>query len=78
MLMKLIPCVNFTNILIAVFTQEDPKSVIIQSSCQYLIGLLGSLPVEAVHKMLMKLPPAHYEIISQNIQILIRQQKLKS
>jgi len=32
--------VNFTNILRAAFTREDPKSIKIQSSYQYLFALL--------------------------------------
>ncbi len=41
----------------AAFTYEDLKSVIIQSSCQYLIALLKYVPVKVVRKMLMKLTP---------------------
>jgi len=49
--------VNFTYFLQAAFTHKDPKSIKIQSSCQYLFALLGSAHVEASHKMLVKLIP---------------------
>jgi len=39
------------------FTSKDSISIKIQSSCQYLLVLLGSLGVKALHKMLMKLTP---------------------
>jgi len=39
------------------FTPVAPKSVRIQSSCQYLFTLLGSTGAKAAHKMLMKLTP---------------------
>jgi len=39
------------------FTCADPKSLKIQSRCQYLFALLGFLRKKAVHKMLMKLTP---------------------
>jgi len=52
--------VNFTNILWAAFMWKDPKSVKIQSSHQYLFGLLGSVNVEALSKMLMKFTPKLY------------------
>ncbi len=35
--------VNITNILCAAFTRADPKSVKIQSSCQNLFALAGSV-----------------------------------
>ncbi len=38
-----------------------PKSVRLQSSCQYIIMLLGSTRAKAVSKMLMKLTPFLYE-----------------
>jgi len=41
----------------AAFTREDPKSVKIQSSHQYLFAHLGSGHIKAVHKMLVKLTP---------------------
>jgi hypothetical protein len=55
--MKLTPGINFTYILRAAFTFEDPKFAKIQSSHQYLFALLGSPHVKAVCKMLMKLTP---------------------
>ena len=39
---------------------KDPKSVKNQSSHQYLFALLGSVNVEALSKMLMKLSPKLY------------------
>ncbi len=44
------------------FTPVSPKSVRIQSSCQYLFTLLGSTATKAARRMLMKLTPeaAHY------------------
>ncbi len=48
--------VNFINILQAAFMRQDPKSVKIQSSYQYLFALLGSAPVEAVSKSLRNRP----------------------
>jgi len=39
------------------FTPVAPKSVRIQSSCQYLFTLLGSTGVKAARRMLMKLTP---------------------
>jgi len=39
------------------FTPVAPKSVRIQSSCQYLFMLLGSTGAKAAHRMLMKLTP---------------------
>ncbi len=41
--------------IIKFFTQNDPKSVKIQSSRRYLFAL--SVGIEALHKMLMKLTP---------------------
>jgi len=54
-LMKLTLGVNFTNVLWAACTLEDPKNVKIQSSHQYLFALLGSLRTKAAYKILMKL-----------------------
>jgi len=54
------PGVNFINVLCAAFIQADPQSVKIQLSCQYLFTLLGSVRIEAAHKMLMKLTPVHF------------------
>jgi len=39
-----------------------PKSIRIQSSCQYLFTLLGSTCTKAARKMLMKLTPALVQI----------------
>jgi len=39
----------------APFMSEDPKSVEIQSSHQYLLALLGSACMKDAHAMLMKL-----------------------
>jgi hypothetical protein len=39
------------------FTQEDPRSVKIQSSGQYLFALLGYVHVKVLNKMLMKSTP---------------------
>jgi len=41
----------------AAFTPVAPKSVRIQSSCQYLFTLLGSTGAKAAHRTLMKLTP---------------------
>ncbi len=49
--------VNFINILRTTFSLVDPESVRTQSSCQYLLTLLGSTSVKAVHGTLMKLTP---------------------
>jgi len=45
------------------FTPIAPKSVKIQSSCQYLFTLLGSIGAKAARRTLMKLTPAkhHFE-----------------
>jgi len=43
--------------LFEAFMWADPKSVKIQSSCQYLSALWGCVGVEASQKMLMKLTP---------------------
>jgi len=48
-------CVNFINVLCTAFMSADPKSVKIQSSCQYLFALLGSTCLKALSKILMKL-----------------------
>jgi len=46
----------------AAFTQVAPKSIRIQSSCQYLFTLLGSTGAKAAHRMLMKLTPGPQEV----------------
>jgi len=51
------PGLNFINVLQAAFTQADLKSIKIQSSCQCLFALLGSAPVKAFRRMLVKLTP---------------------
>ncbi len=51
------PGVNFINILRRAFALVAPKSVIIQSSCQYLFTLLGSTGTKAASRTLMKLTP---------------------
>ncbi len=56
-LIKLTQGVKFINILCIDFTRQDPQSVNIQSSCQYLFTLLGSEGIKDAHKMLMKLTP---------------------
>jgi len=43
--------------LCTTFMHVAPKSVIIQSSCQYLFSLLGSSGENAAHRNLMKLRP---------------------
>jgi hypothetical protein len=55
--MKLTPGLNFINVLRTAFTPVAPKSVRIQSSCQYLFTLLGSRSAKAVRRTLMKLTP---------------------
>ncbi len=44
--------------------REDPKSVKIQSSCQYLFALLGYASVKASRYMLMKLTPGTRPVTS--------------
>ncbi len=51
------PGVNFITVLQAAFMHADPESIKIQSSCQYLFTLLGSVSVKAVLRKLMKLTP---------------------
>jgi len=41
----------------AAFTPIAPKSVRVQSSCQYLFTLLGSTGAKGAHKILVKLTP---------------------
>jgi len=57
------PGLNFTNIFTA-FTPVAPKSVRIQSSCQYLFTLLGSTGAKAAHRTLMKLTPARLSMVA--------------
>jgi len=46
------------------FTPVAPKSVRIQSSCQYLFTLLGSTGAKAAHRTLMKLTPARLSMVA--------------
>jgi len=55
------PGINFINVLLKAFTRTDPESVKFQLSRQYLFTLLGSVPVKASKKMLMKLTPEKQE-----------------
>jgi len=48
---------DITNILRAAFTQADPKSAKNTVRLSVLFALLGSVPLKASHKMLMKLTP---------------------
>jgi hypothetical protein len=50
-----------TTCLLAALTPVAPKSIRIQSSCQYLFTLLGSATIKAVYKMLVKLTPGAKE-----------------
>ncbi len=72
MLVKLIPVVNFINILLADFTRTDPKCIKIQLSHQYFFAHWGSALVKAVRKMLMKLTPG-FESRSRSVQSIVRQ-----
>jgi len=56
-LVELTPEVDFIYMLRAAFTYAGPKSIKIQSSCQYLFALLESVRVKAARKKLMKLTP---------------------
>jgi len=47
--------VNFINVLRAAFILADPKSAKRQSSCQSFFALMGSAPVKATRRTLMKL-----------------------
>jgi len=49
--------------LLTAFTPVAPKSVRIQSSCQYLFTLLGSTGAKATNRTLMKLTPELGDII---------------
>ena len=51
------PGVNFTNILRAAFTRADPKSAKKLLELNDFFSLLGSAPVKAAHRMLVKLTP---------------------
>ena len=70
--------VNFTNVLQAAFTQEDPKSAKRQSSRQCLFVLLGSLRAKAACKMLVKSNQSTISIsCSESLVPVISLQKLK-
>jgi hypothetical protein len=52
----------FINILHTTFMHIDPKSIKIQSNCQYLFALLGSARAKTARRTLMKLTPGLYFI----------------
>jgi hypothetical protein len=54
------PGVNFTNVLRAAFTREDPKSAKKLLNLIVFLALLGSVPVKAAHRMLVKLNPGFF------------------
>jgi hypothetical protein len=62
-LLKLTLELNFTNMR---SLHVDPKSVKIQSSCQYLFELWGFTIVKVAHKMLMKLTAGVLELNTSN------------
>ena len=51
------PGVNFTNVLQATFTREDPKSTIKLLNLTVFFALLGSARVKAARRILVKLTP---------------------
>ena len=51
------PGVNFTNVLLAAFTNADPKSAIKLLNLTIFFALLGSSHVKAACRMLVKLNP---------------------
>jgi len=55
------PGIIFINILRADFTRANPKSIKIQSNCQYLFALLGSVHVKVMRKMLVN---SRHEFVS--------------
>jgi len=57
MLVKLIPGLDFINVLRTAFTPVVPQSVRTQSNRQYLFTLLGPTSVKAVRRTLVKLTP---------------------
>jgi len=59
MLVKLAPGFNFTNVLRTAFTGTDPKSTKNTAKLSVFFALLGSSPVKAACKTLMKLTPVH-------------------
>ncbi len=60
MLVKLTPDVNFINVQCTAFALVAPKSIRIQSSCQYHFTLLGSTGAKAAHRTLVKLTPGAF------------------
>ena len=58
-MIKLIPGVNFTNVLRAAFTLVDPKTVKMIYNLTVFLMLLGSASIKVERKMLMKLSPGH-------------------
>jgi len=54
MLVELIPGVNFTNVLLAVFVSADNKNAKIHLWLDYLFALLGSLLAKAACKIVVK------------------------
>jgi len=74
-LMKLTTGLNFINVLHTAFTLIAPKSVRIQSSCQYLFTLLGSTIVKAIVKSrtLMKLTPEGSQVKCESFQKIFPQ-----
>jgi len=57
MLMILTPCVNLTNILLAVFTPADPISIKKIDNLPVYFVLLKSLGIKAARRTLMKFTP---------------------
>jgi len=56
--------VNFINILHTAFMCADPQSVKIQSSCQYLFVILGTVHIKAARKHVGDIDPwCQYVII---------------
>ncbi len=56
-------------------THVTPKSVWIQSSCQYLFTLLGSTGAKAARRMLMKLTLGQYVFVDNRALLLCVQKK---
>ena len=55
--------VNFINVLRVALALVAPKSMRIQSSCQYLFTLLRSTGAKAARRMLVKLTPdVHFDL----------------
>ncbi len=60
---SLTPWVDFINIFTHSFYNCSSQKRKSQSSCKYLLTLLGSAHVKAVHRMLMKLSPAYNTMV---------------